>query len=238
MLPICIGTVVTLKLSLRQFTEAISDFEQAIRLMNDMEDEIEYYQAELVPEIEKLILNQDSTLLSAPTPITPETLTALKDVYKGTLKSSTYYHYALAHYLLGNFSEAAELYKSTLSYCVDDDMTVATTDWLYMSLRRSGQNSEADALLEQTSTDMHINEPSYHRRMRMYKRELKPDDLLAPDTTDRRTLATQGYGVGNWLLCNGDTSQAKEVFKRIINHGQPAAFGYIAAEADLKRLDG
>jgi len=224
------------KISLRQFEDAITDFEQAVTLLGDMDDEIEYYQAELVPEIEKLILNQEASLLAHPTPITDQTLDNLKDVYKGTLKSSTWYHYALAHYLLGNFTTAADHYQTTLTYCVDDDMRVATIDWLYMSLRRAGQDKDAENLLEQTSTDMHINEPSYHRRMRMYKGELPPEELLTPNTNDRRTVATQGYGVGNWYLCNGDKSKAIDVFKRVISLGQPAAFGYIASEVDLGRL--
>lgn len=225
------------KISLRRFDDAIPDFERAVELMEGMEDEIEYYQAELVGEMERLLLDRPPELLVEPTPINEESLNELKDVYKGTLKSSTWYHFALAHYLRGDFATAADHYRKTLEYCVDDDMRVATTDWLYMSLRRAGREDEARELLDATSTDMHIVEPSYHRRMRMYKGELAPEDLLAPDASDRRTIATQGYGVGNWYLCNGDRDKAVDVFRRVIEHGQPAAFGYMAAEVDLARMD-
>ena len=225
------------KISQRQFEEAIPDFERAVELMKGMDDEIEYYQAELADEMERLLLDQPAELLTEPTPITEETLADLADVYKGTLKSSAWYHFALAHYLLGNFGVAADHYRKTLEHCVDDDMRVATTDWLYMSLRRAGREDEARELLDATDTDMHINEPSYHRRMRMYKGELRPEDLLAPDADDRRTIATQGYGVGNWYLCNGDRDQALDVFRRVIENGQPAAFGYMASEVDLARLN-
>jgi hypothetical protein len=49
-------------------------------------------------------------------------------------------------------------------------------------------------------------------------------------------LATQGYGVGNWYLCHGDTSRAVEIFDRVVNGKHFSAFGFIAAEADLARL--
>lgn len=224
------------KISQRRFDEAVPDFERAIEAMDGMDDEIEYYQAELVEEMERLLLGEPPELLVEPTPIDEANLDRLKDVYKGTLKSSTWYHYALAHYLRGDFATAADGYRKTLEYCVDDDMRVATIDWLYMSLRRAGREDEARELLEDTDTAMHVNEPSYHRRMRMYKGELQAEDLLAPDASDRRTLATQGYGVGNWYLCNGDRDKALEVFRRVIEHGQPAAFGYLASEVDLARL--
>lgn len=52
------------------------------------------------------------------------------------------------------------------------------------------------------------------------------------------SLATQGYGVGNWYLYSGDTVKAIDVFERIIAAGSQDAFGYIAAEVELARLNG
>ena len=49
-------------------------------------------------------------------------------------------------------------------------------------------------------------------------------------------IATHGYGVGNWYLVNGDKAKAREIFDRdVLKGGSWAAFGYIAAEADLRR---
>lgn len=223
------------RVSVRDFDGAVADFEQAVARLDGRDDEIEYYQAELVPEMEQTILGRPSVLLEEPTPITEANLAKLRDVYKGTLKSSTWYHYGLAHYLRGEFDEAAERYRTTLDFCVDDDMRVATLDWLLMSLRRAGRKQEAQELLDATSLDMHIVEPSYYRRMRMYKGELTPQALLDLDSADRRTLATQGYGVGNWHLTEGDTAEAKRVFERIVEQGDRFAFGTIAAETDLAR---
>ena len=49
-------------------------------------------------------------------------------------------------------------------------------------------------------------------------------------------MATQGYGVGNWFLANGDTTQAKSIFQTVVDGIEWAAFGYIAAESDLVYL--
>lgn len=224
--------------SIREFAAAVTDFQRSVALLDGQDDEIEYYQAELMPEVERLILGQEPQLLAAPTAIDAANLARLRDVYKGTLKSSAWYHYGLAHYLLGEFDEAADKYSTTLELCVDDDMTVATTDWLYMSLRRAGRDAEAAELLDSTSLEMHINEPSYYRRMEMYKGVTSPEAVLSPTDGDRKTLATQGYGVGNWYLYNGRIDEAKSVFKRILDVGHRAAFGTIAAEVDLARLGG
>jgi tetratricopeptide (TPR) repeat protein len=224
------------RVTLRDFDGAVSDFEQAVPLLDGIDDEIEYYQRELVPEMERAILEQPLERLRAPTPIDDTTLGELRDVYKGTLKSSTWYHYGLARYLRGEYDLAADTYATTLTFCVDDDMRVATLDWRYMSLRRAGRDAEAAALLEDVDTAaMHINEPSYHRRMRMYRGELEPGDLIGASDADTRAVATQGYGVGNWYFYNGDPDRAASVFERVIGLGQREAFGHIAAEVDLAR---
>jgi hypothetical protein len=115
------------------------------------------------------------------------------------------------------------------------DMLVATSDWLYMTLRRLGRDAEATRVLEPIRRDMRILEnESYHRRLLMYRGELPADSLLAGGA-DPLTVATQGYGVGNWYLYNGDRARAMQVFRRVVAGGNWGAFGYIAAEAELAR---
>jgi len=60
--------------------------------------------------------------------------------------------------------------------------------------------------------------------------------LLDTAKADDTTIATQGYGVGNYYLVTGDTTKAKEVFQKVISGGGWNAFGYIAAEVDLVRM--
>jgi hypothetical protein len=69
----------------------------------------------------------------------------------------------------------------------------------------------------------------------MYKGLEKPEALLDPANADALTIATQGYGVGNWYFVNGDRAKAMSTFEKVVAGPQWSAFGYIAAEADLAR---
>ena len=154
-----------------------------------------------------------------------------------------WYHQGLAHYLQGRFEEAESAYRECLKWSDNDDLLTATTDWLYMTLRRLGKTTEAEVVLERITPDMNIIENgSYYNRLLMYKGLKTPEELLSPsgagESPDEASLnlATQGYGVGNWYFYNGDIERAAEIFRNILKAGNWAAFGAIAAEADLARL--
>jgi tetratricopeptide (TPR) repeat protein len=152
-----------------------------------------------------------------------------------TLQSNIWYHLALAHYLAHDFERAVPAWREALAVSTNDDMFVATSDWLYMTLRRLGRDAEAAAVLEPVHADMRILEnDAYHHRLLMYRGELEPDLLLQADTDDPVQLATYGYGVGNWYLYNADNDRAHAIFRRILDGPGWAAFGYLAAEAELR----
>lgn len=162
-----------------------------------------------------------------------------------TLQSNIWYHLGLAHYLRGDFDRALAAYREAMKVSTNDDMHVATADWLYMTLRRLGRDAEAAEVLEPITGDMRILEnDAYHRRLLMYKGELPPEALLAelpPEALlagdgDALQMATQGYGVGNWYLYNGEPERAREVFRRVVAIGNWPSFGHIAAEAELQRM--
>ena len=79
---------------------------------------------------------------------------------------------------------------------------------------------------------------AYHRLLLLYRGALTPESLV--DAPDNSTAAlhdsTAGYGIGNWHLYNGRPAEAAEWFRRVYAGPQWAAFGYIAAEAELARL--
>jgi hypothetical protein len=119
---------------------------------------------------------------------------------------------------------------------VNDDMLVATSDWLYMTLRRLKRDAEARQVLEPIKEQMDVLENgAYHARLLMYKGLRTPESVLNLNTADDIQIATQGYGVGNWHLVNGDRTKAKEVFDRVLAGKAWTAFGFIAAEADVTR---
>lgn len=149
------------------------------------------------------------------------------------------YHLGLAYYLKGDFQNALQAYLECLKTSNNDDLVVATVDWMYMTYRRLGKVEEARSILGNIKDSMNIIEnDSYYKRCLMYQGKLSPDSVLhvPPGEEDSDlVMATQGYGVGNWYLYNGDSTKAKEVFEKVVAGKYFAAFGFIAAEAELAR---
>jgi tetratricopeptide (TPR) repeat protein len=157
----------------------------------------------------------------------------------GTLQSNIWYHLALAHYLRHDFESALPAWRRAVELSANDDMVVASSDWLYMTLRRLEQPAEASRVLERIRPDMRILEnDAYHRRLLMYKGLLPADSLMPADTEDPVQLATYGYGLANWHLYSGDRATAEALFRRILQGPNWAAFGYIAAEAEMASRGG
>lgn len=158
-----------------------------------------------------------------------------------TTQFNIYYHLALAHYLKRDYTRAYDVYKECMKVSNNDDLIVATADWLYMTCRKLRRNEEAEELLEIITPEMEIIEnASYHNRLLMYKNLKTPTELLDvsnPEDPDNAvTIATQGYGVGNWYLSTGNRDKAKEIFEMVVGGSSWSAFGYIAAEVELKRM--
>ncbi len=154
-----------------------------------------------------------------------------------TLHFNVWYHLGLAHYLKGDFAKAIDAYLECMKASADDESKVATSDWLYMAYRRSGNASEAARVLEPIREGMPIEEnTAYYQRLLMYKGLVKPEAVLNPEKAEPLQVATQGYGVANWYLYNGEMERAREVLEKVVAVGYWPAFGHIAAEVELQRL--
>jgi tetratricopeptide (TPR) repeat protein len=195
-------------LTTRQFAKAQTDFEKAAALIKGQPDEIE-------PD-------------GAPNPAGKP---------RSTLQFNIWYHLGLAYYLQGNYPKAYDAYVECMKVSNNDDSITATSDWMWMTLMRMGRKADAAKVLERITPKMDILEnQSYHRRLLMYKGVEKPEALLDTAKADDTTIATQGYGVGNYYFVTGDTAKAKQVLEKVTSGGGWNAFGYIAAEADLQRM--
>lgn len=191
----------------RDFGRAVADLEHAARLMRPRAEDVE-----------------------------PDGIPNARNEPRTTLQFNVWYHLGLAHYLRGEFGRAHYGFRNALTVSRNDDERVAATDWLYMTLRRLQRGEEAAQVLAAIRPEMDVVEnQAYHRRLMMYQGRIPPDSLLA-NGPDAVTLATQGYGVGNWYLYNGRAEQAEEVFWRVTSAENWAPFGYIAAEAELHRI--
>lgn len=191
----------------RQFAKAIDDFNRAVALTRGKPDEVE-----------------------------PDGQPNARNIPTSTLQTNIWYHLGLAHYLTGDFEAAARAYAEDLTINPNDDNLVAVTHWAYMTARRLGRDAEAARLLVPITKDLKVIENgSYHRLLLMYKGDVPEADLMKTVEAGLE-LVTTGYGVGNWHFYNGRVDRAREVWRKIVGaKDQSAAFGYIAAEAELKR---
>lgn len=193
-------------ITVRDFDNAIVDLEKAAELVKGTPDEIE-----------------------------PDGAPNARNIPTSTTQGNIYYHLALAHYLKADYEKSLAAWQEAMRLATNDDTRVAVSDWLYMTLRRLGRNDEANAVLRPITASLDVIENgAYHRRLLMYKGEIAPDSLLDP-SAEALQYVTQGYGVANWYLANGDSTRAREIMDRLLQSGYWAAFGYIAAEADVAR---
>jgi len=196
-------------ITLRCFDDAIADLEQASKLIKGKPDEIE-----------------------------PDGLPNARNIPTSTLQSNIWYHLGLAYYLKGDFEHALTAYREAEKVSKNPDMLVATTHWLYMTLRRLGRDKEASKTLAPIKNDFELIENGdYYKLIRVYKGQLDPANLWLEisQRTNSLSNATLGYGLGNWYLYNGQSEEAEKVFRQVTAGSQWSSFGYIAAEAELKQ---
>lgn len=197
-------------LTLRCFDDAVKDFEKAAKLIKGKQDEIE-----------------------------PDGQPNAKNIPTSTLQSNIWYHLGLAYYLKGDFKKALNAYRECEKVSKNPDMLVATTHWLYMTLRRLNRNAEAAKTLDPIKENMDIIEnDAYYKLLLMYKGINSVEQLVEglKESRDGLNNASVAYGIGNWYLYNNQKEKAVDVFKQITSGNQWSSFGFIAAEEELKRM--
>lgn len=162
-----------------------------------------------------------------------------------TTRGNILYHLALAQYLSGASEQAADTWQRALEIARNDDTRVACLYWLVLSEGRLGDHGRVLRLLESVTAGMTIIEnDQYHQLLLYFKGELdeqavrrgaiEPGGTLSPATNSATIL----YGLGAWAAIKGDMKTATARFREAVSTPQWAAFGYIAAEADLARIEG
>lgn len=147
------------------------------------------------------------------------------------------FHSGVLNFVSGDFNAAARMFKEAQPLAPDGGELAGSTDWLWMSLSRAGRMAEANAMLARRPDTLAAPPGyAYASRLKLYRGELTPTTLItAADTADVQ-VATLNYGLGNWYLVHGDTVNARTAFARVIASGGWPGFGFMAAEAELKRL--
>src|SRR5688572_2406582 len=195
-------------ITLRCNDNAIADLKKAIDLTKDQIDEIE-----------------------------EDGIPNARNFPTGTLHTNIYYHLGLAYYLKGDNRQALLAWEKCLDISDNDDMKVATLNWLNIVLRKMGRQKDAEEHLKEVSGDMEIIENhDYFDILLMYK--TNDDSKLLAKTQNQETLsnATLGFGLGSYYQLKGNKDKAKELFEKVVAGKQWSSFGYMAAEAELVKM--
>lgn len=154
-----------------------------------------------------------------------------------TLKGNIFYHLGLAHYLQGDFDAAARSYEGAAALADNPDAAAAALYWLYLSLKRAAQDAAASAALARVDAQWTLIENGvYHELALCFRGEKDCEAILArARAADGIDYATPAYGLAMQRWLNGDRKGARALLKEIVDRDDSAAFGHLAAAADLKR---
>lgn len=195
-------------ITLRCYDNAIADLKKAVDLIKDQVDEIE-----------------------------EDGLPNAKNIPTSSLHTNIYYHLGLAYYLKGDNRQAMLAWQKCLELADNDDMKVATLNWLNIVLLKMGRQKDAEQYLRSVTTEMEIIENhDYYDILLMYKSG--DDSKLAGKTQTQQSLsnATLGFALGSYYQFKGDRGKTKELFEKVVAGNQWSSFGYIAAEAELAKM--
>ncbi len=191
-------------ITIREFDRAIKDLEQAAKLIEGKENEME-----------------------------PDGQPNAQNIPVSSRHGNIWYHLGLAYYLKHDWENALRAYQEGFNAGRNDDNRVSTTHWLYMIKRRMGDEEGAASFLDVISANMNVIENySYQKLCLFYKGEISEQQLIGEEE-DTPSGAATAYGLANWYYYNGNRDKAKEHLEALVATDSWAAFGFIAAEADL-----
>ena len=196
-------------LTLRQLERAVADLDAAARAVRGQPDRVE-----------------------------PDGAPNRYGIPRSTLHSNIWYHLGLAHYLRGDFEASLAAYLHDLEVAKNDDTRVSATYWAVLNAMRLDRHDQARALLEPIHADMEILENDGYRDLLLHFRgERSAEQLLEPLEEGGLAWSTTAYGLAAWRLLHGDEAGARALLERIVSGPFWPAFGHLAAEAELMRLD-
>lgn len=153
------------------------------------------------------------------------------------------FHLGVLRFLEGRHAAAAALFTRAQPLAPDGGERAGSTDWLYMSLSRAGKLDDAKAMLAKRIDQQPDPKPAppgyaYVSRLKLYRGEITPEQLITANDTDDVNISTLAYGLGNWYLVQGDTANARKSWERATQSGGWPGFGFNVAEAELRRIAG
>jgi hypothetical protein len=123
-------------------------------------------------------------------------------------------------FVRGDFDGAADAFRRGMPRAPDPGELAGSTDWLWMALSRAGRTTEAKAHLDRRTDSLKTN-VAYAQRLRLYRGEIGPDQVITESDTADVQMATLAFGIGNWYLVKGDSARARAWFERSVRSGGP-----------------
>jgi tetratricopeptide (TPR) repeat protein len=151
------------------------------------------------------------------------------------------FHLGVLRFHAGRFAEAAALFARAQPIAPDGGERAGSTDWLWMSLARAGRVAEANAMLAKRIDQQPDPKPAppgyaYVTRLKLYRGEIAPEQLIGEHEVDDVSISTLAYGLGSWYMVKGDTAKARAAWQRAVQSGGWPGFGFNVAEAELRWL--
>ena len=155
------------------------------------------------------------------------------------LNWDVWYHLGLSHFLLGAYEKAEKAYRRCYELNEDVELLIAISNWFWITLQRLGKKAEADAVLDKITLNLDPGEnTAYYNLLKMYKKVLKPEELLALAINDTDYI-TMGFGIANYYAHTGDRQKSDEIIDETLKRGDSSgvyfAFGYITAMVEKEK---
>lgn len=196
-------------ISLRRYRDAQSAFSRAAALSAHLPDQVE----------------PDGLPNTAGTPVS-------------TLKGNIWYHLGFAHYLQGEFTASARAYAGAAALAHNADAAAAALYWLYLSLRRAGDDGAAQEVLARVDARWAPIENGIYQELALcFRGQVDCDAILTRARAAQGVeYATPAYGIAVHRLLAGDRTGARMLFEEIIAREAGRPFGRLAAEMELQLL--
>ena len=196
-------------ITMRQFENAIDDFEKAKFLMQGMPIQVE-----------------------------PDGMPNEKNIPISSLQSNVLYHLGLSYYLTGELYKADKNFQACMALNTNDDNLISALYWAYLTARKSGSLNTARKLMDMVKPEMNIIENHvYHKLCLHFQQSLSEYDLREfAKTQAESSQSAVEYGLGIWQLSENRPHLTEAAFRRIVRGKDWNSFGHIAAEVDLTKF--
>lgn len=188
-------------LSLRDNAAAIADLQRAREVTSGRPDEVE-----------------------------PDGQPNARGIPTSSLHSNIRYHLALAHFLAGDFPQAAALWEEDAKLAANLDQRVAATYWWVLALARQREWEQVRAALAPIGADWDIIENGSYHQLLLWMKGLRTDARLQEAMRSPLERQTIGNGMAQWYLAQGRHAAAEGAVRSVLQTGPSASFGYLAAE--------